>query len=389
MVERADVVVLGAGVTGSSVAYQLARRGAGRVAVIDPRGPAGGMSGRSFRQIRRHHSSEVLIRLANRGFEVIQSWADEVGVGDSGYVRLGYLLLVGEEATAACKQNVALGQRCGVDTSFVTADQIAEIEPLVRLDGVAGGAYEPDGGVVDPVKMCLSWLAAGMGLGLTPMTDRAATAVEVSNGRVRGVGTNKGRIDCPIVVNAAGPWGAELLPPLGQRPPISLVQVDMATIRQQPDRPLLRTLITDSIANLVVRPDRGPVALAVAYGKELTPLSRPEQAVVAADYEGVVRAALQERVPDYRDAAWEGAVSGVYDATPDWHPIIGWDPLVEGLYLALGWSGHALKLSPAVGEAVAEEILQQTAAIDIEELRPTRFLEGRLMSLSYGPGARA
>jgi sarcosine oxidase subunit beta len=94
-------------------------------------------------------------------------------------------------------------------------------------------------------------------------------------------------------------------------------------------------------------------------------------------------------MPAYHAATWEGTVSGVFDATPDWHPLIGWAPGIEGLYLTLGWSGHGLKLAPAVGETVADEILGRVPVFDLTPLRLERFGEGRLMRLAYGPGARA
>src|SRR5262249_43878834 len=115
----ADVVIVGAGVMGSSIAHALCAGGAGRVTLIDGRGPGGGMSGRSFRQVRCHHSNEVIVRLAVRGMELIRTWDEAVGVGDPGYVPLGYLLLVEEREAEACRRNVELGRRCGVETEFL------------------------------------------------------------------------------------------------------------------------------------------------------------------------------------------------------------------------------------------------------------------------------
>jgi glycine/D-amino acid oxidase-like deaminating enzyme len=139
-----------------------------------------------------------------------------------------------------------------------------------------------------------------------------------------------------------------------------------------------------------MRPDRGRLALAVAYEPNARPEPAPSFASdVGEGYEQRVREAIGARVPAYADAAWERSVSGQYDVTPDWHPLIGWAPGVEGLYLALGWSGHGLKLSPAVGEVVADEVLGRPPSIDVSDLRPDRFDRNRPMHLAYGPGARA
>ncbi len=389
--ESADVVVIGAGIFGASIAFQLARRGAGRVVLIDERGPAGGMSGRTFNQVRRHYSNELTIRLANRGFEVLDHWADEVGVGDPGYVRFGYLLLVPEEAVEACKGNIALGTRCGVDTRFLEPGEIPDVEPLVNLDGVAGAAFEPDGGVIDVHKMILSWVVAGIGHGLVTRFGAAVAAVEAEGDGVTGVRLRGGDVvRTPVVVNAAGLWGRDLVAPLGVALPIAFFRLHMAYLRQRVGQLQLRVAVTDTAGGLVMRPDQGPLALAVAYEKDQAPRDRPsDDAGVAPGYERFLRETLRRRVPAYADATWERAVSGLYDVTPDWHPILGWAPGVEGLYLALGWSGHGLKLAPAVGEVVAQEVLNETPSIDISPLRLQRFQEGRLMHLAYGPGARA
>jgi sarcosine oxidase subunit beta len=389
MSDRADVVVVGAGVMGSSIAHALCAGGAGRVALVDPRGPAGGMSGRSFRQVRRHHSNEVIVRLASRGFALLEEWGEVVGVGDPGYVRLGYLLLVEDREAEVCRANVELGRRLGVTTEFLPPDRLREVEPLVDTAGLAGGAYEPDGGVVDPVKMCLAWVTAGLGRGLEPRFDEAAVSIDTDGGRVAAVRTTGGAVSTPVVVLAAGPWSPPLLEPLGIDPLLTLVPLDVATLRQRSGGPLLRTAVTDSSAGLVLRADRGPFAQAVAYRGGHPTVERVDDAVAPSGYEQTVRAALRRRVPAYADAAWEGVVTGVYDATPDWHPMLGWSTDVEGLYLAIGWSGYGLKLSPAVGEVAAADILGREGAIDASALHPGRFAEGRQLPLAYGPGARA
>ncbi len=226
--------------------------------LLDPRGPGGGMSGRSFRQVRRHYSNELTIRMANRGFEVLRDWIDEVGTGDPGYLPLGYLLLVPPEAVEACRSNVDLGRGLGVDTSFLEPDEVSEVEPLVGLKGVAGAAFEPDGGIVDVHRMILSWVMAAVGRGLVPRFGVGVAEIEVAGGRVRGVRTTKGdRISCGFVVNAAGCWAPDLVAPLGLDLPIQLFRLQMGHLRQPPGAPTLGVALTDTAGGLVMRPDGG------------------------------------------------------------------------------------------------------------------------------------
>lgn len=255
---RADVVVVGAGIMGASIAFQLAGRAGRKVAVVDARPPVGGMSGRTFGQIRQHYSNALMVRMAMRGFEVLNDWGAQVGVGDPGYVRLGYLLLVAQAQVEACKRNVALGRSLGVDTRFASPDEIAALEPALVTADLAGGAYEPNGGYIDVTRMVLSWLGAAQAHGATLHSGLAVEAIATEGGRVAGVETARGRIDAPVVVAAAGAWTTDLLAPLGIDAPIARRRLDMAFLKQPPGKPQIRTCITDGNSNVVMRPDMGP-----------------------------------------------------------------------------------------------------------------------------------
>ena len=395
-----DVIVIGAGVSGASIGYQLARHSDLRVAVVDARPPVGGISGRTFGQIRQHYSNELMVRMALRGFHCIGNWSNEVGYGDPGYVRFGYMLLVTENQIDGLRRNVELGRRMGVDTRFVGPDKIAAIEPLVNADGLAGGAYEPDGGYIDVTKMVLSWLGAAVALGADVLTPLTVQEILVDSGAVTGVATGRGQIRAQLVVAATGAWAPDLLDPLGVHLPIERRRLDMATLEQEPGARALHACITDGNSNLVIRPDMGRRILAVAYPPEMPEVDDPlADAPPDAHHEHSVRLerALAERLPALTVAGVVSTTSGAYDITPDYHPILGWASEltdVTGLYLAVGLSGHGLKLSPCIGEIVAAHVLgvEQVGSappLDTRALRPSRFADGDLMHLTYGPSARA
>ena len=395
-----DVVVIGAGVSGASIGYQLARQSNRRVAVLDARPPVGGISGRTFGQIRQHYSNELMVRMALRGFHCIRNWATEVGYGDPGYIRLGYMLIVTENQIDGLRRNVELGRRLGVDTRFVGPDEIAAIEPLVNAERLAGGAYEPDGGYIDVTKMVLSWLGAATAAGAEVLAPLAVEEICVSGGAVTGVITDRGEIAAPVVVVATGAWARDLLDPLGVRVPIERRRLDMAMVEQQPGSRSLHTFITDGNSNLVIRPDMGRRVLAVAYPPTMPEVDDPLADAPPGDHEDHsvrIRRAVAERLPAMEVARTVWTTSGAYDVTPDYHPILGWaDEIadVTGLYLAVGFSGHGLKLSPSVGEIAASHVLgtEQVGSappLDTRPIRPSRFADGDLMHLTYGPSARA
>ena len=395
-----DAVVIGAGVIGASIGYQLARHSDLRVAIVDARAPVGGISGRTFGQIRQHYSNELMVRIAQRGFHCIGNWDSEVGYGDPGYARLGYMLLVTEDQLDGLQYNIDLGRGLGVDTRFVVGREITEIEPLVNADGLAGGAYEPDGGFIDVTKMVLSWLTAATAAGAAVLAPVAVDQILMSGNAVTGVATSAGEIRAPIVIAATGAWARDLLDPLGVEVPVERRRLDMAVLSQGPGAPALGTCITDGNSNLVIRPDMGRHVVAVAYPPQMPVVTDPLADAPPADHQEHavrLRTAMAERLPEMSFATTVSTTSGAYDVSPDYHPILGWASEigpVDGLYLAVGLSGHGLKLSPALGEIVAADVLGteqvgDAPAIDTRALRPSRFAEGDLMHLSYGPSARA
>lgn len=382
--------MVGAGLFGTSIAYQLARRRQGSVALVEKAAVGAGDSSLSFSMVRRHYSNAVTAQLAMRGVEVIQNWDSEVGVGGSGYVRTGYLLTATPERFTVLEENTDRLRALGLDTTVVTPEEIAELEPLLKLAGIAGGAYEPDGGFADAVTMTLSWFSAAVQGGVTPIIGSRATGLRVRGGRVEALETDDGPIGVSTIVNAAGAWGPALAKGAGVEVPVSLHRIQVARLRQHPGRPLGRVTFSDMATNLVFRPDRASEALAVAYQPRQSLEDRDACAEsLDAPYESHLRTALAERLPAYAEADLVGGFAGAFDSTPDSNPVIGWAEEIDGLYLALGWSGHGFKLAPAVGEVVADEILGRKPSVDISALSPGRFRRGELLHLAYGPGARA
>lgn len=386
----ADIVVVGAGLFGTSIAFQLARRRQSSVAIVERTSVGAGDSSLSFSMVRRHYSNAVTALLAMRGVDVIRNWGDEVAVGESGYVQTGYLLTATPDRFPALEDNTGRLRRLGLDTRVVGTEEIAEIEPLLDTTGIAGGAYEPDGGFADALSMTLSWFAAAVQERAEPIIGVRARGIRVRNGRVEALETDRGPIHAGIVVLAAGAWGPALAATAGVDVPVSLRRVQVARLRQRPARPQGRVTFSDMASNLVFRPDRASEALAVAYQPPEDLDSRDACSEgLDSTYEPHLRNALAERLPAYAEAELLGGFAGAFDSTPDWNPIVGWAEETDGLYLALGWSGHGFKLAPSVGEVVADEILGETPGIDVSELSPGRFRRGELLRLAYGPGARA
>jgi len=216
--------------------------------------------------------------------------------------------------------------------------------------------------------------------------------IETLAGKVSGLATDNGMIECPLVVNATGSWASELLSALDIDLPMQARRLDTMYLRQPPGGAQIGSCITDGNSNVAIRPDMGRDILVGAYPPEMPLADEPsEGSNERADNEHLIRIkeSLEERLPDFVNATPLKSVSGTYDITPDWHPVIGWVPGIDGLYIATGFSGHGLKLAPAVGQSVCAAVLDQPSQFDLYPLRFERFAENDLMYLAYGPGGRA
>ena len=249
--------------------------------------------------VRRHYSNAVTARLAMAGTRTIATGRTRSGVADAGYVRCGYLLTVPERLEAACRGNVGRLQGSACETRFLAPGEIGEVEPELSLEGVAGAAYEPEGGFADAQKMCLGWFAAAAARGLAHRLgctrarrcgSRAAASL--------GIETDRGFTAAGTVVLATGAWTNDLLRPLGAEQPIELRRLQVIVARREPGAPLPSAVCSDAVSNVVVRPDRGRRFCAVAYAGE-DPLERADDCdhAASAGYADVVRAVGRRALP--------------------------------------------------------------------------------------------
>lgn len=382
-------VVIGAGLYGMATAHALVRRGRD-VILLDGRGLGRGDSGVTFGMVRRHYTNSVLIDLATAGSRTLMHWDEEIGVGTSGFVETGYLLPVADRFVDACRRNVERGRARGVDSRFVEPDEIAAIEPLLSLDGIVGAAYEPQGGYANVHAILTSLFAHATQRGLVARLGSRVRGIRVTGDRVVGVDTDDGPIETSQVVAATGAWTRDLVAPLGIDLPIELRRLQVSVLRQPPGGPRPTAVTSDSVTNVVVRPADGNEFLCVAYHPLALVEDRDDcDEGVDASYEPLVRAALAERYPTLAAAEWRGGFAGTYDPTPDWHPLVGPAPGIDGLTICCGWSGHGFKSAPAVGRCIAAMLAGDEPEVDLAPLALDRFARGAELPCAYGPGARA
>ena len=377
MTERADVVVVGGGIVGASAAYHLAAAGAGRVVLLE-RAPrlATGSTGACAGGFRLQFSSEVNIRLSLASIPLIVGFTEEHGIPVD-VVQDGYLFLLRRpEDVAAFGAAAALQRRLGVPVEELDGDAAVGLVPGVAREGVLGATYCPLDGIADPAGLTEGYAAIARRAGAEIRTGTEVLSVRVEGGRVRGVTTGSGPIDAPVVVDAAGPWAAALAATAGVRLPLEPVPRNVVVTSAFPGAPERRTLVIDAATSFYFHRE-GPGVL-MGMGD---PAERPsfDCAPDARFIEGPLLETALRVFPPIERAGIARTWAGLYEMTPDRHPIVGPAPGVEGLLLANGFSGHGFQHAPIVGKLLAELVVDGTATtVDIAALSAERFASGHV-----------
>jgi len=381
----ADVLVVGAGVIGASTAFHLTRLGAGSVMVIDRGAVGSGMSSRSSALVRMHYTFPPEVDLAVRSDTMFDSWTDLTG-RPACVRRTGFVRLVPKEEADLLRANVAMQREHGARAEVVDAAELAGLAPGMRTDDVECAAWEPHGGYGDGAVVAGDLLAAAREAGATYRPNTKVRSLAIGGERVVGVQTDDGPVHAGAVVLAAGVWSPPLLAAAGIDLPIE-TELHHVAVVEHPAGAGARLACIDSMTQTYFRPEAAGQRTLIGNftgprGTDPDAIAATAPATELAELVG----SAASRVPALADAGIAGGVTGVYDMTPDARPMLGDVPGRPGLVLAAGFSGMGFKISPAVGEALAELITAGAAThVDLAEFRPGRFADGRPIQpeLSY------
>lgn len=374
-----DVVVVGGGIMGASIARELARRGAGRVALFERGTVAAGASGKTGALLRRHYSNRPEAVLAQRGWEVYANWPEAVG-GEPVHTATGLVVTVdtgpnGPGNAERLRRNVAMQNEVGIPSRVVTAAELAELQPFAVWDDVEVAAWEPDSGYVDAVAATRGMALAARRAGAEVREATPVLGIALAGDRVAGVRTGAGFVPAGRVVVAAGPWTNRVLAGSGVSLPLEALRVQVAILHRPLDLEPPHAVLLDTAAGIFARPwGPGRTMIGVAGGDQHDPVD-PDAYDESPDaaYGRLAIAAIAKRMPRMRDAAYLTGQVGLYDMSPDAHPLLG-PTGPEGLLVAAGFSGAGFKKGPAVGEALAGLLLDGGVDwVDLAPFRPDRF----------------
>lgn len=374
--KSAEAVIIGGGVMGASIAYHLALRGIKDIVLLERDDFFGqGATGRCAGGVRYQFATEVNIKLSLVSLPMLERFESEIGWAVD-YVKCGYLfLLTRQEDLTTFKNNVDLQHRLGVQTEWLEGDEIRHRLPMMKLDDVLAGTINPRDGIIDPNGAVMGYINAAQKMGANAITGVEVTGLRVQSGRIVGVGTTAGEISTPLVVNAAGPWSGQVAKMAGIEIPLKPIRRQWFTTTPLPEIPGDFPFVIDFARSLYFHREGQGLLIG---------MSNPDQPPgfdqsVDPQWELINVDAASKRLPMLEQAGLASRLAGLYEVTPDAHPIYGKTP-VDGFFICSGFSGHGLMHGPVSGMIMAEIIVDgESKIVDVSMLDLKRFEEGRLI----------
>jgi sarcosine oxidase subunit beta len=383
MKRTADVVVIGGGCMGASVAYHLARLGITDVVVLEREKMLGaGSTGRNAGGVRHQFSNEANIRLSIESIALLEHFADEVGQAID-FHQDGYLFVLSSASSLETfRRNVALQVSLGVDVQWLDAGAAQRLAPGLNPDGIVGATFCDRDGIADPNGVTMGFARAAQARGASIERDTEVTAIRVDGGRVVGVDTSRGTIDTPAVVNAAGPHARQIGRMAGADVPVDPYRRHIfiaALDKSGATTPATHIMVIDFDTTFYFHREGAGILFGMGDPHE-TPTF---DTTVQWDFLPQVIEVAVTRLPALADASISHAWAGLYEVSPDANPIIGPAHGVDGLFLINGFSGHGFQHSPAAGRILADLIAGRDPQFDLRPFAADRFAAGPVAGERY------
>ena len=381
MKQTADVVIVGGGCMGCSVAWHLAQRGMTDVVLVEREVQlAAGSTGRNAGGVRHQFSHPANIALSTESIAMISQFEHIVGTPID-FHQDGYLFLLSSMAAVdTFRKNVALQQQHGIDVRWVSNEEARQLSPGLDLTGVRGATYCPHDGVADPNGVTMGFAKGAQARGVEIVRDTEVTGIQLTGHRVSDVRTNRGSISTPVVVNAAGPWAKSIGRYLGVDVPVDPERRHIFIAsppgggswddpRHAGRVPRSKILVIDFESTFYFHREGGGLLFGMG-----DPDERPGfDITVRWDFLPKVIEVAMRRLPALADASVSHAWAGLYEMTPDHNPIIGPSTDVDGFYTIAGFSGHGFQHSPAAGRILADLIAGRDPQFDLTSFALERF----------------
>ncbi len=366
----ADVVIIGAGVTGAALAYELAVRGIQDVVILERRFPCSGATGRCGGGIRQQFTTPHNIRLAMESVKRYETLSEELGV-DIEFIQGGYLILAETEGEREAQMKaVALQNELGLPSRLLSPEEALDVLPLLDPSTITGATYCPTDGHANPFRVVEGFLAQARRMGVVVEKFTAVTDLVVEGGRIVRVRTSRGEISPGAVVNAAGAWSGEIARMAGVELPNVPVRHEIAIT--EPVEFFMDVMVI-SIHNGIYfsQTKEGQIIGGIGFPDE-----KPGYVISSSlRFLRVYARELTRYVPALGQLSVLRQWAGLYDVTPDAQPVLGPTPGLENFIQANGYSGHGFMIAPAVAKHLADYIEKGIRSEILEKLSIERFKE--------------
>lgn len=384
-----DVVVVGGGIMGLSIAWSLARRAVGKLALLEKAYLGAGASGKSGAIIRQHYSNRLTAQLARQSLRFFEQF-DQLVQGPPVFTRTGLAIVVRQSDLPSLQTNLQMQQELGIDVHLVSAQELAELDPNTRLADDEVAAWESEAGYVDAIQALTSYARACQREGVEIQEGVEVREMVLQGSRAVALITNEGRIGCGTVLLAVGPWINRLADSLGLQLPVQACRTQVALFRRPVEMGRRVATCVDFVGQIYYRAAAGDLLhVGSIAGEEIDNPVDPDDYPEVADVGWVpsIRQRLQQRCPGMHRCYGRGGYAALYDITPDWHPVLDKCPHAENVYLAVGFSGHGFKFAPMIGQLMAELVVDgQFRSLDASPFRLSRFADGQLIKGQYNYG---
>ncbi|MGD0750687.1 MAG: FAD-dependent oxidoreductase [Anaerolineales bacterium] len=372
--KTADVVIIGGGVMGASTAYHLALRGQKNILLLEKDEFFGQeATGRCAGGVRYQFSTEINVRLSMLSLPMLERFKEETGQ-EINFRKCGYLFVLTQpEDVKTFRHSLELQQGLGVHTEWLSADEVRRRLPLMRFEDALAGSFNPQDGLVDPNSVVMGYVGAAQRLGVQCLNNVEVTGIQVAAGRVIGVETNQGKVSTRVVVNAAGPWAGQISRLAGVEVPIVPLRRQIMTTTPLLEVPQDFPFVLDFAQSLYFHREGDGILTGMSNNNERAGFDQ----TVDDDFEMVNLEAAIARMPCLEKASMLSHWAGLYEVTPDAHPIYGKTP-IDGFFIVAGFSGHGFMHGPISGKLMTECILDgKFLSLDVSMLDLARFGEGR------------
>ena len=380
-----DVIVVGAGIIGSSTAYYLKKQGVSKVLLLEKNQTASGGTGKSAAIVRSYYSIPVMARLGKEAVKLFHNLKEEIGT-DGGFNPTGFTVLVSPDWLDKAKEVVIMNQKLGINTEFVPEKEWEERFPWLNPEGLGAIVFEKDSGYADPVQTTDGFVESFKSKGGV-FKDRTPVRELIREGnRIIGVVLESGKIFCDSVVNSAGPWSKFLANSVQLELPIEAVREQDSIWEVRSKKGLPTSPVANQIEATYMRPmSDGRWLFGRGYPKpyyECDPYNYKE----SADEEFLEDLYKRwcKRIPGLEGAKLLNSYAALYDVTPDWIPFVGPRDGIKGYYDASGGSGHAFKTGPIFAQELAEWITKNVVKDDFKQFSYDRTKNGEMFVQAFG-----